>query len=352
MHLVPFFTLLRHQLRLLAQNRSACLVLLMFVALASCGRRIHEPTTPACYILYWQDDPWIQCLKAELPTCSQRLEVKVAPVEQFVNERGVITYPDGAHSIQLRPPTDQRDHWVIWFWYSGAQVDVLEPVTDWFWSVTQRHFRGGVPMHVRVSSLRPEFPLLEVLGPSVRSFIDRGHWKGPVVLAAIFFCGCYLTAMALVQQRENRTIYSLVTTPVGWAGVGLSTAVFYGTVTTIVSLSVALALGHRAGSGLWATVLLATLLYISVGFTLGCWCGGTASASAAMLVYLAFSVGFAWIARAVPALQGSSASIELQVLQMLQETPTIPAGVPVSLAIWVPSWFLVACLSFRRLKVR
>lgn len=350
MHQSSFFALLRHQLRLLSQNRSACLVLLMFAALAACGRRIEEPTTPVCYILYWQDDPWIQRLKAELPTRSQRLAIEVAPVEQFVNEGGVITYPDGAHSIQLRPPTDQRDYWVIWFWYSGARAEVLNPVADWFWSVTQRRFGDRTPMHVRVSSLRPQLPLLEIAGPVARSFVDRGQWKGPIVWAAIFFCGCYLPAMALVQQRENRTIYSLVTTPVGWDGVGLSTGVFYWALTAIVSLSLAIALGHRPGAGLGATVLLATAVYVAVGFTLGCWCHGTASASAGTLVYLTLAGGLALIAQSIPGLPGSRASVELQVVQMLQEIPTGLTSVPASLAVWVLCWFLVARLSFGRLK--
>ena len=275
-----------------------------------------------------------------------------APVKQFVDERGVIVYPDGAHSIQLRPPTDEDNYWVIWFWYSGAHAEVLNPVADWFWSVTQRHFRDKTPMHVRVSSLRPELPLLGFAGPMARSFVDRGQWKGPLVWVAIFFCGCYLPAMALVQQRENHTIYSLVTTPVGWSGVGLSTGVFYWTLTAIVSLSLAIALGCRAGAGLWATVLLATTIYVAVGFTLGCWCHGAASASAGMLVYLALAGGLALIAQSVPGLHGSGASVELQVVQLLQEVPTGLTSMPWSLAVWVVCWFLVARMSFGRLKVQ
>jgi hypothetical protein len=351
MHPTPFFALLRHQLRLLAQNRSACLVLLMFAALAAFGQRIEEPQSPVCYILYWQDDPWIQRLKAELPTPHQGLAIEVVPVERFANEDGLIEYPDGAHSIQLRPPTDERDYWVIWFWYSGARAEVLNPVADWFWSATQRHFGDPIPMHVRVSSLHPKLAILDIAGPAVRSFVDDGQWKGLTVWVAIFFCGCYLPAMALAQQRENRTLYSLVTTPVGWAGVCLSTSGFYFALTAIVSLSLAIALGYRAGVGLWATVLLAAAVYVAVGFTLGCWCDGTASTSAGMLVYLALSGGLALIAQSVLGLHGSGASVELQVVQMLQERPTGLTGVPFSLTVWVLCWFLVARLSFGRLKV-
>ena len=346
MHPAPFLTLLRHQLRLLAQNRSACFVLLLFTGLAACGMRSGEPASPVCYILYWQDDPWIERLKAELPTANAPLAIEVVPVEKFVGDGGVIAYPSGAHSIQLRPPTAERDYWMIWFWYSGTRAEVLDPVADWFWSVTQQHFGDSTPMHVRVSSLRPKLQLLEFAGTAARSFVNQAQWKGPVVWSAIFFCGCYLPTMALVQQREHRTIYSLVTTPVGWAGVALSTGVFYWSLTAIVSLSLAAALGYRAGAGLGVTVLLATAVYIAIGFTMASWCNGPASASAGMLVYLALAGGLALITQSV---LGVPASVELQVVQSLQGSPLGVASVCSSLAAWALIWFLVARLSFGRL---
>jgi hypothetical protein len=186
----------------------------------------------------------------------------------------------------------------------------------------------------------------------VRSYVDQGQWKGPIGWVAIFFCGCYLPAMALAQQRENRTIYSLVTTPVGWGGVGLSTSGFYFALAAVVSLSLAIALGYQAGVGLWATMLLAAAVYVAVGFTLACWCEGTASTSAGMLVYLALAGGLALIAQAVPGWQGSCTSVELQVVQLPQDTPRGLVSVLSSLAVWFLFWFLVARLSFRRLTVQ
>jgi hypothetical protein len=347
MLLSSFFALLRHQLRLLAQNRSACLILIMFVALAGIASRIEQPQSPVCYILYWQHDSWVERLKSELPSLDPSLAIEIVPAERFANAEGVIEYPPGAHSIQLRPPSEQRDHWLIWFWYRGARAEVLNPVADWFWSVTQRHFGQHKPMHTRVSSLGTRLAILDFAGPTIRSFVDRGQWKGPVVWGALLFCGCYLPAMALAQQREDRSIYTLVTTPVGWAGVGLATSGFYFALTTVVSLSLAITLGCGAGVG----ILLAAAVYVSVGFTLGCWCNTAASASAGMLVYLTLASGVAMIAQFVLGLQGTHASVELQVLQLLRESP-VGLSLIASLAAWVMFWFLVARLSFRRLQLQ
>lgn len=352
MHLSPFLTLLRHQLRLLAQNRSACLVLLMLAVLAVFAQRIEQPRRPVCYILYWQEDAWIKQLKDQLPPPAQRLGIEVASAQRFTNEHGMIEYPSGAHSIQLRPPTRDRDYWVIWFWYSGARADVLNPVADWFWSATQAHLDDSRRMHVRVSSLRPRSAVFDIVPPAVQSCFAGGQWKGLIVWVAVFFCGCYLPAMALAQQRENRTLYSLVSTPVGWAGVGLSTSTFYFALTVVVSLSVAIALGYQADLGLWATILLASAIYVAIGLTLGCWCDGAASASAGMLVYLVLAGGFALMARTATGLPPWVTSVELGVTQTLHQPAGGEVNAPWALAMWLPCWLLAARQSFRRLKLQ
>jgi hypothetical protein len=344
--------LVRHQLRLLAQNHCACLILVMFAVVAALAPRIEPPQRPVCYVLYWQDDPWVERLRAELPQAGQAVDIEFVPAARFADREGVIAYPPGAHSIQLRPPVADREHWLVWFWYAGARADVLNPLADRFWSITRRHFGDQPAMDVRVSALGSRLAILDVAGPVVRSFVAKGEWKIPIVWGALFFCGCYLPAMALAQQRDDRTIFTLVTTPAGWAGVGLATCGFYFVLTLVLSLSLAMALGCGSGFGMSSPLLVAAAIYVAVGFTLGCWCNGTASASAGMLVYMAGAGAIGLLAGAIPGLSASQLSVELQILRVLQEAPTAFVGVPASMAAWGMLWFLIARRSFFRLQLQ
>ena len=343
-------SLLRHQLRLLAQNHCACLVLMMFVAIAAVGPRVEAPQRPVCYVLYWQEDAYVERLRTELPSDDLELAIEFASAEQFLTLDGRIAYPPGVHSIQLRPPNEHRDAWLIWFWYSGMRANVLNPVADRFWAITRRHFDPQPAMSVRTSAFGSRMGIFDAAGPAIQMWVAKGHWKIAVVWGALFFCGCYLTAMALSQQREDRTIFTLVTTPVGWLGVGLATAGFYFALTFVLGLSLAIVFGCGSFSGLWAPLMIGSAVYVAVGFTLGCWCRGTASTSAGMLVYVLLAGLIVLAAQQVPGIAGPQFSFEFQIVRMLQDSATTFVGLPASLAIWMMLWFLVARRSFARLQ--
>lgn len=281
----PFMTLLRLQLRILVNNRPACVVLVcLIVAPLIPLPRPQLPATGTCYVVYWHEDAWIQRLKSEV---EQRAEdgppIEIVPVHRFVDEDDVVRYPPGTHSIQIRTPEGTRDHWVIWCWYSGSDPSVLDEPAAWFWEVTRDHFGDALPFEVKYSSLNTQI---------VRPFDFADSWLASLrqitlwsiaLWLALVFCACYLPALSLGQQYESQAIVSLATTPVGWSGAVLATMLFYGVATILVATLVA----QRVQNG-WALlplVLLATIAYLGVGLCIGCWTRSTASASGGVILY-------------------------------------------------------------------
>ena len=128
--------LLRHEARSLWQNRTACvvlaLVLLTAVFLRVDGHRRPQLPEEVCYVLYWEADALVRHLAAEAAVAREQseLRIEVAPADRFADKDGIIRYPPGAHSIQLRSREGTsggpRDR-VIQYWYSGADPAAIWP---------------------------------------------------------------------------------------------------------------------------------------------------------------------------------------------------------------------------------
>lgn len=281
----PFVTLLRLQLRILVNNRPACLVLACLVAAPLVPLpRSHTPAAGTCYVVYWHEDAWIHRLKSEL---EQRADegppIEIVPVDRFVDQEGLLRYPPGTHSIQIRSPEGTREHWVIWCWYSGSDPSVLDEPAAWFWEVTRDHFGDALPVEVRYSSLNPQIARpFDVADSWLASFRQISLWSIALWLALVF-CACYLPALSLGQQHESQAIVSLATTPVGWSGAVSATMLFYTVATILVATLVAQRVQY--GLALLPLVLLATLAYLGIGLCIGCCTRSTASASGGVILY-------------------------------------------------------------------
>jgi len=237
-----------------------------------------------CYVVYWQEDAWIERLRSEVDRRAQNQpSIEVVPVEHFVDADGFIRYPPGAHSIQIRPPEDTRDHWMIWCWYSGSDPSVLDEPTAWFWKVTRDYFGDALPMEVRYSTLQPQFMLpLDLTDAWVPLAKGTRPWSF-VLWMTLVFCACYLPALSLAQQHESRTIVCLATAPIGWWRAVLVTIFFY----AALAIPMAMLVAQRVESGLalGLSVLLGTVAYLGVGLCIGCCARTTASASGGVILY-------------------------------------------------------------------
>jgi len=295
----PFVNLLRLQLRILANNRPACLVLACLVVAPLVPLPRQAPVTGTCYVVYWQEDAWIQSLKSDLERRARTdPPIEIIPVERFVDDDEVIRYPWGTHSIQIRPPEGARDHWVVWCWYSGSDPSVLDEPAAWFWEVTRDHFGNALPVEVKHSSLDPQILRpFDLAGSWLVSLRQITLWSVALWLALVF-CACYLPALSLGQQLESRVIVSLATTPVGWSGVVWATMLFHGAMAILVAMLVAQRV--QTGLVLLPTVLLATIAYLGVGLSIGCCTRSTASASGGVILYglvsgaIAVAIHFVW----------------------------------------------------------
>ena len=280
----PFASLLRFQMRILANNRPACVVLACLAVASVLPMPQRKASSDTCYILFWQEDVWVQRLRTELETRTENEPpIEIVPAERFVGEDGLIQYPMGTHSIQIRPPERPGDHWTVWCWYSGTDPSVLDRPAAWFWKVTREHFGEALPLEVRYSALNVLFDWPGNVSSVWSDFSRRmGTWSF-VLWMALVFCACYLPALSLAQQRESRSIVTLVTAPVGWSGAVLSIGVFY----TGIAVVVGILLAQRVQGGLvlLPLVALATGAYLGVGLCIGCSARTVGSASGGVILY-------------------------------------------------------------------
>ena len=344
----PAGALCLHQIRLLKEQRAACLVLALFVAAAFASRvRQSDQGPPTCYVVYWRSDPLVERLRREMKDAVDGFRIVVAPVSQFVDRDGRIAYPAGAHSIQLRPPEPDRPHWLLWCWYSGADPSALDPVIDMFWRVAGQSFGNATSPQVRVSALRPTVPLLGRVTMPFHSATGNSSLHGAIaVWAATFFCGCYLPAVILASQREHNTIQSIATSPVGWRGLILSTWVFY-FVLTIALASLLLAILNLNRFDARLVIILSTVAYLSLGFTLGFGCRSVISASSGIGIYFVIPALLLLLNVYVPSTWfiGSVESIAIQALR--DETSRTMSSF-CSLLSWASIGTLAAAASVRR----
>lgn len=349
----PIVPLLHLQGRILWNNRTACAVLILLpLAGMFAGKQRPAVETNTCYVVYWQESAWVERLRAELPRWTgQGIRIVVRHVGQFVDDHGVVCYPRGAHSIQIRPPDETRPHWVIWYWYSGDDPQVLDGPVTWFWNVTNAHFAGEPPVQVRVSHLGTGIPLLPVASISL-DYLEGDSAKRFVVWTTLFFCACYLPALSLAHQRESSTILSLMTTPAGWRGPARATWLFHGGLTWGMALLAVFLLDiHGPVIHLLLALALAIVAYLGIAFVIGSWCGSTASAGAGLSLYLVLTglaIGIGcylpdhWVARV------SQATIEIHILvDAASEHPGPATESLLRLSIWALAAQLVGWQSFR-----
>ncbi len=335
----PVTNLLRLQLRILANNRPACLVLVCLVAAALVPLpRCALPPADTCYVVYWQEDAWIERLKSELDQRTQnQLSIEVVSAEHFADADGVIRYPPGTHSIQIRPPEGPRDHWTIWCWYNGSDPSVLDECAPWFWKVTREHFGDALPVEVKYSSLQPQVVLPFDLTDSWAPLTEGTRLWSLVLWMALVFCACYLPALSLAQQYESRTIVSLATAPIGWWRAVLVTVFFY----AAVAIPVVMLIAQRVQSGLALSplVLLGTVAYLGVGLCIGCCARTAASASGGVILYSlvsgAIAVGSQYTSFVMEPI-ARALSIEANLFGSLRNLDGAPAlsGVLLSAILW------------------
>jgi hypothetical protein len=295
--ITPFATLLVHEGRILLTNRMACMVIVATIGAAAwlgLSGALERPfADDVCYVLYWRDDAWIDALRDAAPAPGDPLHSKivVAPASRF-DRNGLIVYPAGAHSIQIRPLPDGANGepaWLVWYWHSGSDPAVLWPYARWFWQVTREHFNDDARWQERVSSLQPwaDSPVGESVG-HWKTWFTPARLRGLLTWMALFFCTCHLPTLSLAQDRERQTIFSVALTSAGWVGAARARRSFY----FLLGVTVAVLVGALTGPAsalspaFWTAIAVGAAAYLGLAFLMGSLCGSIASASVAVLAYM------------------------------------------------------------------
>jgi len=300
------------EFRLLLRNGPACLVLLLGLAGSLLWGWRDQPGQPApqptCYLLYWREDAFLERLRSLRPEPEQLggLRLEIVPVQRFTRANGLIEYPLGAHSLQLRPQDRSGRTWLVWGWYSGRDPKVLDPVFRWLWQASDAHFGTGPRIEVRVDSLRPTWSEHDWLNHAAESIAWAQRQDLAAILAGglLFYTACHLLAVSLAEARFEGTWTSIAVSPAGWSGAVWSKASFHGLLASGMLLTLAVCLRSevlRHGS-LYVVLVSGVLFTLGWGWLLGTLANSTSTSAGAGLAYLLVAglLGALWELRGAP----------------------------------------------------
>jgi hypothetical protein len=365
----PLMALLRHELRVLCQNRMACLILLSLPTTVLVPRTWNPPRAnpprETCYIVYWKEDAFVRHLKSALRhSAPDGPPIAIVPVSQLAGRDGLIEYPAGSHSIQLRPldsSVDGPDRRLVWYWYSGGDAGRLWSSARWFWGQAREHYGAGGSWEERVSALEPGFnlPGLGERRLRVDDWMTSRQLEIVLLWASLHFAACFLPTLSLAEARAGRVLDTLVLSPLGSAGVARAQRVFYGLLAAGLCVLLVLALEPLAllRPALWLAVLGGVSVYLGVAYVIASRSRSVGAASTAGLVYLILSGAAYGAVSLLPAPLGPRLApwscAEAAIAGMLSDvfvtvrSPTASSVLP--LVFWAVLWQLAGRWCYRRL---
>jgi hypothetical protein len=239
-----------------------------------------------CLFDYWQDDPWVEHLRANVPAGWQR-RVHFRPIASVAGEGQTIYYPPGTCAIQLR--TNGRDgaerRYKVWLWHPGQDAAVLAPYEAWFWRESARYFqqRGsgttaaeGAAVFVQESS-------------SLAGGVDsRSAVTTALVLFALFFACVYLLPSLTCEERERGVLLAQALSPASAGEILTAKLLFYpvlgmGLAALLAGIANPLALARPF---FWLALTAAALGSLGVGMTIACLARTQRTASMGALCYM------------------------------------------------------------------
>ncbi len=226
------------------KNPSALVVMGLMIALSMLLATSHLLTNqgqrPTCWIVYWEDGPWIEQLRNELP---KRLPIAVVDQEQVRRYGEELRYPPRVCAIELWPADqlsgDTPARPIIRYRYTGDDPGMLWPYATWFWETTTRHFgaRPGFDQQSKPIKLYTSvFPAGTSGAGSASELLKYVDLLGAVMLFVVQFFGCcHLMVSFTSQDRERGTLTALALTPANTTELLIAKFVMHGVMTLAVS---------------------------------------------------------------------------------------------------------------------
>jgi ABC-type transport system involved in multi-copper enzyme maturation permease subunit len=214
--------LIHRELLRLIKSPSALIVLVLLtgVALMVATSKPPKPPTPTCWIVYWEDGPWIDFLEQSLAD-EPGIPMKIRHHGEMRKIDGRIAYPTGDMAIEIEPPIQglsEESRKKMWFVYrySGKDANVMRPHLQWFWHKSIEHLGNTPEINRFVTPLRARTRAditAMIEQTSVKDLITTEIAAALMVLLIQFFACCYLLVSFTAQDRERGTLMALVLTP-------------------------------------------------------------------------------------------------------------------------------------------
>jgi len=309
-------------LRLLA-NRGALILgalLIVFALLLAVFDRDGGPAIPLgglqqCYIDYWQDGPWIEHLRKNVPTDLHRM-IKFRSADTLRLVDGKIVYPRNTGAIQIRTveTPSSNPHFVIWIWQPGGDPGVMAPFETWFFRETRRFYQEQVNAALAAISpeSRPTIPVLKTTGdpallwqelhqqfreqataavsrlaPEIRSAVQipelectrselgggfemRKAVAAALILFALFFSCVFLLPSLTCEERERGLLLAQAISPAAFAEILAGKLVVYPTLGVLLGGTLA-AICSPAATGrpfFWLALVVASISTVGLGLSI------------------------------------------------------------------------------------
>jgi hypothetical protein len=242
-----------------------------------------------CFVDYWQDDPWVDHLKANVPP-ELTSRVHFRPVQDVVAEGEELLYPAATAAIQLRSsgPQGKDRRFKVWLW-KPAEGNGFVTYEAWFWKESARYFHARLEQAEGVSP-SPDGPPAFDQQRSVLTggFDTRSALATSLVLFALCFACVYLLPSLMCEERERGVLLAQALSPASPAEIMVAKCLFYplfgvGFAATLVCILNVTALAEPF---FWMALLVTACGSMGVGLTIACLARSQRSASMIALGYM------------------------------------------------------------------
>ncbi len=297
-------TLLLKELRRHLANRGgivlALLLICMAIMLSVFGKQttgLGSSSSAGPYVIdYWNDDPWIEYLRAHVPDEWRRTgTLVIRNVETAPTRNGIIAYDKIAAVIQIRPRQDggKGPPYLLWFWYSPAKPDALGPLEAWFRKETQAYSDAVVAAALEKTSptLRGVLPFRETeerRTPFSGAFDPQAGMATILVLFSLIFSCLYLLPSMTCEERERGLLLAQMLSPASASEVLAGKFLFY----PVLGITLGAVLAGICGVAalaipfFWLSLAVIALGCVGVGLTIASLARTQRMASLGAMCYL------------------------------------------------------------------
>jgi hypothetical protein len=247
-----------------------------------------------CFLDYWEAGPWIDHLKAHVPTdFRRRIVFRYVPQELPANRQ--LVYPPGSGAIQVRVlgRDDNGPSYKVWFWQPVEDSGGLAPFEAWFWKETQAYLHSHAAAALEGINPRPakagELPRITEQRSTLAGGLDtRSLAVTALVFFAVFFVCVYLMSSLTCEERERGTLLAQALSPATPGEILLAKFLFYPALALALSALLTGILSPPALMRLpyWLTVAIAAIGSLGIGLTIASVAKTQRAASMGALCYM------------------------------------------------------------------